>query len=84
MSELLPCPFCGGEAEEYAIAGCGMIRCGNCGASIGGTFTKDATEAWNTRTGYFCQFSRPDHDEACVLMGELKKAKLDGIDGNSN
>ena len=51
MAELLPCPFCGGEAEIHpAYYGC-YVECIDCDAStrVEG-FESDAIEAWNTRT----------------------------------
>ncbi|NBK77315.1 restriction alleviation protein, Lar family [bacterium D16-76] len=55
--ELKPCPFCGGEAEEYSTTGSLLshmtywtIRCKTCGGH--GEITthpKSATEAWNRR-----------------------------------
>lgn len=44
MSELLPCPFCGGEAEAvHEINGMWTVECVKCGALV------DGIEAWNTR-----------------------------------
>lgn len=54
MTELKPCPFCGGEArlwhpKEYDIT-LGSVKCNSCGASTE-SFTDDdsAIEAWNKR-----------------------------------
>lgn len=54
MTELRPCPFCGGEArlwhpKEYGIT-LGSVKCNSCGASTE-SFTDDdsAIEAWNKR-----------------------------------
>ena len=65
MSDLKPCPFCGGKAEiqhtekrsEYGE--CAFIVCTHCGAN-GQMVTKawaysadeKAIEAWNRRAGY--------------------------------
>ena len=58
MSELKPCPFCGGEAEEgWGDNGEGFgeyyIGCSNDQCEIDPSITydnkKSATEAWNTR-----------------------------------
>ena len=56
MSELLPCPFCGGEAvfhdslrppETYPC----RVYCDNCWAEVGGYSTEaEAIAAWNART----------------------------------
>lgn len=54
MTELKPCPFCGGEArlchpKGYGIT-LGSVKCNSCGGSTE-SFTDDdsAIEAWNTR-----------------------------------
>jgi Lar family restriction alleviation protein len=55
MSELKPCPFCGGEAElqypEEMGDNRGTVMCTKCYASTSDKENwKDAIEAWNTRT----------------------------------
>lgn len=52
MTELKPCPFCGGEAEIHPYGGGGYdVWCeGSCGAEINGFRTEaEAVEAWNRR-----------------------------------
>ena len=57
MTYLLPCPFCGGEAEltgynapEY------WVWCPNCKASADAhTGKENAIEAWNTRSAGTCE-----------------------------
>ena len=57
--ELLPCPFCGGEAECYTVQTIQLetgfvVKCKNldCVMCFGGTLRqtpKEAIKAWNTR-----------------------------------
>lgn len=51
MSELLPCPFCGGEAEYGLTVAGEEVYCTKCKAAMPRTTTKEqAIEAWNTRS----------------------------------
>jgi len=50
--ELLPCPFCGGEAVVGEIGGQGSycwVGCKKCAASVTGYLQEHAIAAWNTR-----------------------------------
>lgn len=55
--ELLPCPFCGGEAEKFTFTSEGSskecVRCKECGISTGWFFgtgnDKNLAKVWNRR-----------------------------------
>lgn len=50
MSELKPCPFCGGEAKTVTDYYFRNTRCSSCGATGWQCCTEsEAIEAWNTR-----------------------------------
>lgn len=50
MTELKPCPFCGGEAELYNDEGLWKVQCEDCEASTGQYYMpENAIAAWNTR-----------------------------------
>lgn len=54
MSELKPCPFCGGDQLDIGITGGATFwvecsSCGSCSASHDDEY--DATTAWNNRPG---------------------------------
>ena len=54
MSELLKCPFCGGEAKPYKYLRKYLIECEDCkeyghGAYVAAPTEAEAIEAWNTR-----------------------------------
>lgn len=49
-TELLPCPFCGGEAEAvHEISGFWTVECVECGALV------DGIAAWNARAERTCE-----------------------------
>ena len=49
-TELLPCPFCGGEAETWDGMGLWHIVCAKCGTVSSPCLTEaEAIAAWNTR-----------------------------------
>jgi hypothetical protein len=52
MSELLPCPFCGGAAERWDCPSLDEyeVRCGRCRAFMEGETRDTLTDDWNRRT----------------------------------
>ena len=54
MSELKPCPFCGGEAEEYNNSDfhdCYRVYCMGCGAETQAEEEWQRVKKWNKREG---------------------------------
>lgn len=54
--ELLPCPFCGGEAGYYVSGNKGYVYCKGCGAMSDGSYTnrdpdwkQEEARLWNQR-----------------------------------
>ena len=58
-SELLPCPFCGGEAQDAECEGLWAIACFNFGCNHVQTewmlTREEAVVAWNTRAERTCK-----------------------------
>lgn len=71
MSELKPCPFCGGEAKLYS----GRIKyvfCKECFATNEDVKTEsEAIEAWNTRHERTCRAVKRRGDYVCSACGEV-------------
>lgn len=70
MSELLPCPFCGGEAETLTAESMNGgylfgIMCNDC-RSRGDVYDNEAEAiaAWNTR-------AEMNYEDALILLDEL-------------
>ena len=64
MSELLPCPFCGGEAEAvHEIKGMWTVECVECGALV------DGIAAWNTRAERTCRNTHENRWFKCSACG---------------
>lgn len=50
MSELKPCPFCGGKAELYYDRNLWSVECSDCRTQSGVNVTEEKViNAWNTR-----------------------------------
>lgn len=54
--EILPCPFCGGEAKVNKWEGGFKVLCQKAFCAVLGPFNSEAeaTDAWNTRTERTC------------------------------
>lgn len=51
MSDLLNCPFCGGEAEwKSGGPGCAWVSCKDCPAETGDGTIDRVKKSWNNRT----------------------------------
>lgn len=78
MTELKPCPFCGGEAEYGAnsVQGYEYVRCASCKARTWSCYeTKEqAAQAWNTRAERTCY---PMRRSGKSFSEEEKKTTLD-------
>ena len=71
MSELKPCPFCGGEAETVGFdAPERWVICKRCKASTESHTCADAAiEAWNTRAERICKFGFIESDGSLCCSG---------------
>ena len=78
MSELKPCPFCGGEAEIYRHALVSWVRCKECGVDTPAALPQDEQldiDFWNTRAERTCE-NVDDHKTVwfiCSVCGYTQK-----------
>ena len=72
MSELLACPFCGGEAELQRWHTKPYVSCTQCGCSMPDTHQTEeqAIEAWNTRHERMCHVVKVTRTLRSMLHGE--------------
>lgn len=65
MTDLKPCPFCGGEAELAGVnAPEFWVWCPSCKASTAAhTGKQSAIEAWNTRAERTCVLEGEEYDD---------------------
>lgn len=70
-NEILPCPFCGGDAEYWLdrhYADCHVIECMDCGATKRSEY--DVYKVWNMREGVVKQ---PFDKELTEMLFHFKK-----------
>ncbi len=71
--ELLPCPFCGGEAKYHGSEDMVRIECKACGANPSGWWdeTEDAVKEWNQRApGWIGVENELPKDRVLCVAGE--------------
>ena len=82
MSELKPCPFCGGEArvifeeEDLPDNSFHNVYCTNCGAQIWVTSKTVAIQKWDTRAETEAE-KKIEHVRACIESYRIKKNESD-------
>ena len=60
MTDLKPCPFCGGDAKEFtgedAAPHRWTVECDSCGAHVGSDTRHKARAKWNRRAERTCRW----------------------------
>lgn len=87
MTELLPCPFCGGEAriiakpyEPKVCVGCDDDTClGFSGLGWLYDSEKEATEAWNQRAERACRMEKDDRYSEMYEGPMLRCTRCDAL-----
>ena len=63
MTDLKPCPFCGGDAKEFtgedAAPHRWTVECDSCGAHVGSDTRHKARAKWNRRAERTCRAVMP-------------------------
>ena len=81
MDDLLPCPFCGGDAVERPFfRGMSIIRCRKCRADgKAGNTLDEAVAAWNRRTSPPCppDLTTQADAEIAILRSDLRAARAE-------
>ena len=70
MSELKPCPFCGGKAffeGSFTHPGYGYVNCDFCGVVTPWGVEGEAIDAWNRRTERTCRIEKWDGADLFAL-----------------
>lgn len=69
MSELLPCPFCGGEGKIVKLTHGYLPRCTKCMISLPTARDREkAVESWNTRYKESTVYDKEETIEGCTVQ----------------
>jgi Lar family restriction alleviation protein len=76
MSELKPCPFCGGEATIQPEGDYHEIHCDGCGIELDRRTYDEAVTAWNARAETEAE-KKIEQIRACIESYRIKKNESD-------